>query len=61
MSIEYCRVSGKVCFDKRGAITAANARYREDHIKLRAYPCGDCGKWHLTKTLYWPQAKKRKP
>lgn len=55
--VVYCRASGKVCFDKRGAVTAANARYREAHVKLRIYPCEDCSKWHLTKSFYPPKRK----
>lgn len=45
---EYCPVTGKVAFDKKGAQTAANARYHQDHVRLRIYPC-QCGAWHLTK------------
>lgn len=42
------RCNGKVCYDKRGARTAANDRYDEDHVKLRIYPCPRCNSWHLT-------------
>lgn len=44
---DYCM--GKRAYDKKGAITAANARYREDHIRLAIYPCGT--HYHLTKQL----------
>ena len=49
--IQYCPTSGKVMYDKRGAVTAANHRYSESHQKLRIYPCPQCGSWHLTKIL----------
>lgn len=41
--------TGKKAYDKKGAVTACNKRYREDHTHLRIYPCGD--HWHLTKQL----------
>lgn len=41
--------TGKKAYDKKGAITACNLRYKEDHTRLRIYPCGD--HWHLTKQL----------
>ena len=38
--------------DKRAALTALNARttghQRNRPSFLRAYPCPDCGGWHLT-------------
>jgi len=46
--VKYCH--GKVIYDKKTAITAANKRFEENHIKLRVYPCPDCGHWHLTHT-----------
>lgn len=49
LPVRYCDVSGKVCYDKKGAQTAANARMREAHEPLRIYPC-PCGSWHLTST-----------
>ena len=48
--VRICPMSGKMTFDKRGAQTAANKRFEEDHVKLRIYPCG-CGGWHLTSRL----------
>ncbi len=39
----------KVCYDKKGAISAANLRFKQDKIKLRAYWCEKCNFWHLTK------------
>jgi len=45
---EYCPTTKKTCFDKRGAITARNARLKESHEKLRVYSCSFCGFWHLT-------------
>lgn len=32
------------------AMEAAARVYRERQVELRAYPCADCGNWHLTKT-----------
>lgn len=42
---------GKVKYDKKGAITAKNKRYKDSHIKLREYACDDCNGWHLTSSL----------
>ena len=36
---------------KREAQTAANLRFKQDHVKLRLYECPDCKAWHLTKIL----------
>lgn len=47
---KYCFASGKVCYDKKGAQTAANARMDEAHEVLRIYPCPNCHTWHLTST-----------
>jgi len=43
----YC--NGKRAYDKKGAITAANNRFKHDRVKLRIYPCR--GHWHLTKQV----------
>ena len=53
--MRYCK-TGKPIYDKRGAVTAKNRRWEEDHAKLRIYPCNFCGGWHLTH-----QDKIRKP
>ena len=53
--VEYCPNSGKVCYDKRGAQTAKNARFKQSHAKLRIYDCPHCGYWHLTS---WPSFHK---
>lgn len=45
---EYCATSGKVCYSKKDAATAANKRFEQDHEKLRIYPCNYCSHWHLT-------------
>ena len=38
---------GKIGYDKKGAITAKNKRWRDEHEKLRVYQCH--GKfWHLS-------------
>ena len=45
---EYCPWHKKVSYDKRGAVTAANKRWADDHERVRIYPCPQCGGWHLT-------------
>ncbi|MGH7249693.1 MAG: hypothetical protein ACREGC_01850 [Minisyncoccia bacterium] len=42
---------GKVCYDKRGAISAKNLRYKRDRVELRIYWCEYCNFFHLTKRL----------
>lgn len=44
--MNYCK--GKPCYDKKGAQTAANKRFKEDHVKLRIYECEVGPHWHLT-------------
>lgn len=51
-----CQTSGKVSYDKKGAVSARNKRWHEDHIELRVYQCPDCNWWHLTKS--WAKHKK---
>lgn len=48
--LDRCQSSGKISFDKRGAVTAANRRWAEDRVELRVYQCG-CGGWHLTSRI----------
>lgn len=50
---DFCEAAGKVAYDKKSAVTAANARYKRDHVRLRIYPCGD--HWHLTSQLRGPK------
>ena len=38
----------KTRYDKKGALTAKNKRYRDEHTKLRIYECPICYGWHLT-------------
>jgi len=49
--ISYCNANEfgapKVIYDKKGATSAANRRFKEDHQKLAIYPCS--GHWHVTK------------
>ena len=47
--LERCYLSDKPCYDKKGAQTAKNKRWKEDHIELRIYPCK--GHWHLTSKI----------
>lgn len=49
--ISYCEKENKVKYDKRGAETARNLRWREDRVELRIYPCPHCKHWHLTAKL----------
>jgi len=43
------RCRGKKIYDKKGAISARNKRWREDRVPLRIYEClASCGGWHLT-------------
>lgn len=42
------RCRGKVIYDKKGATTAKNKRFHDDHIALRIYPCEVGNHWHLT-------------
>jgi len=44
-----CKRDKKPSYDKKGALSAANKRYQQDHIKLRIYQCGN--HWHLTHIL----------
>lgn len=44
--ISYCEEHGKPCYDKKGAITAMNKRWREDRVRLTIYPHHN--HWHLT-------------
>ena len=44
-----CKRDNKPSYDKRGAQSAVNKRYQQDHTRLRLYPCGN--HWHLTKLL----------
>lgn len=57
---KYC--NGKRAYSKKCAISAANKRFKEDHIKLRIYPCPKCGMWHLTKqvTDIWREGRNYK-
>ncbi len=42
---------GKVCYDKRGAVSAANLRFKRDKVSLRGYWCPYCNFWHLTSRI----------
>ena len=44
-----CR--GKVKYDKKGAQTVKNDRFRRDHVELRVYHCPHCDGWHVTKNI----------
>lgn len=59
--VEYCKQGKKfkVKYDKRGAVTAKNARMHQDHVRLRIYPCPNCGGWHLTHKILWDGLKQK--
>ena len=44
--LSYCAFAGKPGYDKKGAVTAKNHRYKHDHVELRIYPCKN--HWHFT-------------
>lgn len=46
---ELCR--GKRVYDKKGALTAKNKRFNDDHVALRIYECPVGGHWHLTSSM----------
>lgn len=50
--VSYCPETSKVSFDKKGAVTARNLRYKQAHTKLRIYECQFCGRWHLTSQAF---------
>lgn len=45
--ITYCE-TGKPKYNKKGAQTAINKRWDQDHKKLRMFSCKYCNGWHLT-------------
>ena len=47
--VGYC--NGKKIYDKKGAVSAGNKRFGEDHTRLRIYECEYGCHWHLTKQL----------
>lgn len=47
MEEEYCY--GKRKYDKKGAVSARNKRFKEARVSLRCYHCDKCNYWHLTK------------
>lgn len=49
---EYCPAQGKNIYDKRGAETVRNDRWKRDRVKLRIYFCSDCKGWHVTKSEF---------
>ncbi len=53
------KCNGKVCYDKKGAMTAKNKRWEEDHIALRIYQC-EGSHWHLTSLNPYKRDKKPK-
>lgn len=42
------RCKGKICYDKKGAVTSKNLRFKKEHVVLRIYNCPICKMWHLT-------------
>jgi len=58
LELHYC--NGKMCYDKRGALTVKNEIRKERGIELRAYQCPDCNGWHLSKSLNTKPFRKMK-
>jgi hypothetical protein len=57
----YCDAHQKNGYDKRGAETVRNKRWKEAHTPLRIYPCPDCKMWHVTEDeSASPKRKKRR-
>lgn len=46
--IAYCKLSGKIAHDKKGAQTARNAARKWRGAECKIYPCPYCHFWHLT-------------
>lgn len=46
-----CWYTKKTCYDHKSAVTAINLRWKQDHVKLRAYWCDKCNFSHLTKNI----------
>jgi len=47
MRKEKCE-SGKIIYDKKGALTLKNAIMEQQHIRMEEYQCPICDNWHLT-------------
>lgn len=40
--------TGKIIYDKKGALTLKNLTEKLHNIKMEVYECKKCGYWHLT-------------
>lgn len=58
---QYCEEHGKNCYDKRGAETVRNKRWKEDRVRLRLYPCPACRTWHVSEDDDIPPKRSRRP
>ena len=61
--LEVRTCNGKMMYDKKGAITAKNKRFHDDHTPLRVYECPNTRHrhWHLTsQNPYKNENKKSK-
>lgn len=56
----YCPEQGKNIYDKRGAETVRNDRWKRDRVKLRIYFCADCKGWHVTKSEFDGALRRRR-
>lgn len=56
----WCEAHQKNGYDKRGAETVRNKRWKEDHEALRIYACPECGAWHVTSKARPPKGKGRR-
>jgi hypothetical protein len=48
LELKRCQNGGKPCYDKKGAQTAKNKRWQQEHVALRIYQCDFGDHWHLT-------------
>ena len=45
----YCVTADKRRYDKKGAVTLKNLKWKNQRIFLREYFCDDCQGWHVTR------------
>lgn len=56
INVEYleppkCKISGKIKFTKKEALSAAISSNRREDYDISIYKCPDCKTWHRTKSL----------
>lgn len=45
---EICEETGKMSYDKKGAISQINRLRKTRGEELRVYPCDSCSGWHIS-------------